>query len=132
MKNNILTNNPTKAMHNYGHHKINYQKRFPSWDGFFSGFLAAKIIGKEIWHKLITLISMYHLKPLVSLDRFIKNWNADVQIAVCTDTVIILCITILHRIIFGRFLYFEDAVTHFDKIVIFSREEKQINMLKFI
>ena len=42
---------------------------------------------------------MYHLKPLVSLDRFIKNYNADVQLALCTDIVQILCITTLHTII---------------------------------
>ena len=35
---------------------------------------------------------MYHLKPLVSFDRFIENQNADVQIALGTDTVQILCI----------------------------------------
>ena len=47
--------------------------------------------------KLIALISMYHLKPLVSLGRFIKNQNADAQIALCIDTVQILCITTFHR-----------------------------------
>ena len=35
--------------------------------------------------KLITLISMYHLKPLVSLQVQL-NLNADVQIASCIDT----------------------------------------------
>ena len=30
---------------------------------------------------------MYHLKSFVSLSRFIKNQNTDVQIALCTDTV---------------------------------------------
>ena len=28
-------------------------------------------------------------------------------------------------------MYFEDAVTYFDKIVMFSRKEKQIDRLKF-
>ena len=45
--------------------------------------------------KLITLISMYHLKPHLSLDKFIKN--VDAQIALCIDTVQILCITAFHR-----------------------------------
>ena len=42
---------------------------------------------------------MYRLKSFVSLDRFIKNQNADVQIALCTDTVQTLRITTLNRII---------------------------------
>ena len=41
---------------------------------------------------------MYHLKSFVSLDRFIKNQNADVQIALSTDTVQTFCITTLNRI----------------------------------
>ena len=28
-------------------------------------------------------------------------------------------------------MYFEDAVTYFDKIVVFSHKEKQIDILKF-
>ena len=47
--------------------------------------------------KLITLISMYNLKPLVSLGSFIRNKNADAQIALCIETVQILCITTFHR-----------------------------------
>ena len=43
--------------------------------------------------KLITLISMCHLKPLVSMGRFIKNRNVDAQIVHCIETVQILCIT---------------------------------------
>ena len=67
----------------------------------FSRFLITKshYFEKKYDIKLITLISMYHLKPLVSLDRFIKNLNANVQIPLCTDTVQTLCITTLHRII---------------------------------
>ena len=42
--------------------------------------------------KVITLISMYHLKPLVSSSRFIKNYSADAQTALCIETVQILCI----------------------------------------
>ena len=42
---------------------------------------------------------MYHLKSFVSLDRFYKNQNADVQIALYTDTVQTLYITTLNRII---------------------------------
>ena len=34
---------------------------------------------------------------------------------------------------YGRFVYFEDTVTYFDKIVMFSyRGGKQIDILKFI
>ena len=44
--------------------------------------------------KLITLISMHHLKPLVSLGRLIKNQNAD---ALYIGTVQILCITAFHK-----------------------------------
>ena len=86
-------------MYNYGDHEINYQIRFPPSDGFFS-FSYHKIIlfEKKYDIKLITLISKYHLKPLVSFGRFIKNRNADRQIALCTDTFQILCITTLHRI----------------------------------
>ena len=40
----------------------------------------------------------------------------------CTDTVQIFCITTLHS--YKRFMYFEDAVTYFDKIVMFSHKEK--------
>ena len=32
----------------------------------------------------------------------------------------------------GRFVYFEDTVTYFDKIVMFSDRGKQIDILKFI
>ena len=62
-------------MYNYGDHEINYQRRFPLWDGLFFLFSYRKItlFEKKYDIKLITLISMYHLKPLVSLDRFIKN-----------------------------------------------------------
>ena len=88
-------------MYDYGDNEINYQRRFPLQDRFFSSFSHHKItlFEKKYDIKLITLISMHHLKPLVSLDMFIKNQNADVQIALCTDTVQILSITTLHRII---------------------------------
>ena len=33
---------------------------------------------------------------------------------------------------YGRFVYFEDTVTYFDKIVMFSHRGKQIDILKFI
>ena len=77
-------------MYNYGDHEINYQRRCPQWDGFFS-FSCHKIalFEKKYEIKLMTLISMYHLKLLVSLDRFIKS----------TDTAQTLCIATLHRII---------------------------------
>ena len=82
-------------MYNYGDHEIDCHGTV-----FFS-FSYNKIILFEKKHdmKLINLISMYHLKPLVSLDRFIKNQNADVQIARCTDSVQIRCITTLLGII---------------------------------
>ena len=87
-------------MYSYGDHEINYHRRFPQWDGLFS-FSDHKItlFEKKYDIKLITLISMYHLKFFLSLDRFIKNQNADVQIALFTDTVHTLCITTLNRII---------------------------------
>ena len=56
--------------------------------------------------KLITLIFMYQLKPLVSLQVQSK----------------LKC----------RFVYFEDTVTCFDKIVMFFHRGKQIDILKFI
>ena len=80
--------------------KLTIKEDFHSGMLFFS-FSYHKITSFEKKYdiKLITLIFMHHLKPLVSLDRFIKNINADVQIAFCTDTVQIFCITTLHRII---------------------------------
>ena len=33
---------------------------------------------------------------------------------------------------YGRFVYFEDTVTYFDKIVKFPHNGKQIDILKFI
>ena len=87
-------------MYSYEAHEINYQRRFPPWDAFFSSsYHKITSFEKKYDNKLITLIFMYHLKPLVSLDRFIKNKNADVQIALCTDTVQIFCITASHKII---------------------------------
>ena len=64
-------------MYNYGDHKTNYQGRFPPWDTFSCFFFLfnQKITLFESKYdiKLIILISMYHLKPLASLGRFIKN-----------------------------------------------------------
>ena len=34
--------------------------------------------------------------------------------------------------LYGRFVYFEDTATYFDKIVMFSHRGKQIDILKFI
>ena len=91
--------NLTKQTFNYGDREINYQ-RFPLWDSFFSfSYHKSTLFEKKYDFTLINLISMHHLKPLVSSDRSIKNENADVQIALCTDTVQILCITTLHGII---------------------------------
>ena len=39
---------------------------------------------------------------------------------------------LLNMSFYRRFVYFEDTVTYFDKIVIFSHREKQIDILKFI
>ena len=87
-------------MYSYGDHEINYQRRFPQWDGLFSfSYHKITLFEKKYDIKLITGISMYHLKSFVSLDRFIKNQNADVQIVLCTDTVQTLCITTLNIII---------------------------------
>ena len=87
-------------MYSYGDHEINYQRRFPPWDGLFSfSYHKITLFGKKYDIKLITLISMYHFKSFLSLDRFIKNQNADVQIALCTDTVQTLCTTTINRII---------------------------------
>ena len=54
----------------YGDHEISYQ-RFPPWDTLFFSFSYHKItlFEKKYDIKLITLISTYHLKPLVSLGR---------------------------------------------------------------
>ena len=61
-------------MYNYEDHEINYQRIFPPRDGFFSiSYHKITLFDKKYDIKLITLISMYHLKPLVSFDRFIKN-----------------------------------------------------------
>ena len=87
-------------MYSYGDYEINYQRRFPQWNGLFSfSYHKIKLFEKKYDIKIITFISMYHLKSFVSLDRIIKNQNADLQIALCTDTVQTLCITTLNRII---------------------------------
>ena len=39
---------------------------------------------------------------------------------------------VLARSFYRRFVYFEDTVTYFDKIVMFSHRGKQIDILKFI
>ena len=52
-------------MYNYGDHEINY--RFPITKSHY-------LKKNYDINKLITLISMYHLKLLVSLDRFIKKY----------------------------------------------------------
>ena len=89
-------------MYSYGDYETNYQRRFPPWDTLFCFVFYHKItlFKKKYDIKLITSISMYHLKPLVSLGRFIiKNCNPNTHIALRTDTVQTLCITIFHRII---------------------------------
>ena len=54
--------------------KLTVKEDFHRGTVFFLVFLSQNhIFLKKYDFKLITLISMYHLKPLVSLDRFIKN-----------------------------------------------------------
>ena len=66
--------------------------------GGWSGLeLTDTLFEKKYDTKLITLTSIYHLKPRVSLDRFIKNQNADAQIALGIDTAVTLRITTFHR-----------------------------------
>ena len=88
-----------RQTYNYGDHKINYQSDFHCGTRYFFSCSYKKItlFEKKYDFKLITLISMYHLKPFVSLGRFIKNQNADVQIALCSDTVQTLSIATLQR-----------------------------------
>ena len=60
-------------MYNYGDHEVNYQRKFPPWDGFFSfPYHKITLFEKKYDIKLITLISTYHLKPLVSLTGSLK------------------------------------------------------------
>ena len=63
-------------MYNYGDHEINYKGRFPPWDGFFSfTYYKITLFEKKYDIKLITLISMYHLKPLVT-----RAWTGSLKI----------------------------------------------------
>ena len=63
-------------MYNYGNHEFNYQSWLWRWDTLFLLFSCHGItlFEKKYDIKLIILISMYHLKPLVSLSRFI-SWQ---------------------------------------------------------
>ena len=82
---------------------------------------------KKYVMKLITLISMYHLKPLVSLQVHLKLKCK------CTNCFLYRHFSDpFHKKIYRRFVYFEDTVTYFDKIVMFSHRGKQIDILKFI
>ena len=58
-----------KQMHSYGDNEINYQRRIPPWYMLMFSFSYHKITLFENKYgiKLSTLISLYHLKPLVSL-----------------------------------------------------------------
>ena len=50
-------------MYNNEDHEINYQRRFPPWDGFFSSsYHKITLFEKKYDIKLITLISMYQLR----------------------------------------------------------------------
>ena len=61
-------------LYSYGDNEINYQRRFPPWGMLTFSFSYHKITLFENKYgiKLITLISMYHLKPLVSLQVQLK------------------------------------------------------------
>ena len=84
-------------MYNYGDDEINYQ-RFPLWAmlSFWFSYHKITLFEKKYVIKLITLISMYHLKLPLSLQVQLKL-KSDVQIVSCTDTYRILFITALHR-----------------------------------
>ena len=59
-------------MYNYGDYEINYRRRFPPKRMLSFSFFYHKItlVEKKCVIKLITLILMYHLKPLVSLQMY--------------------------------------------------------------
>ena len=65
--------------------------RLGGWSGLE---LTDTLFEKKYVTKLFTLTSMYHLKPRMSLGRFIKNQNADAQIDLGIDTAVI---TTFHR-----------------------------------
>ena len=71
LKYNILMDNLAKAnVQLCRSWNLNYERKFPPWDTLtFSLFLSQKItlFKNKYGITLITLISMYHLKPLVSL-----------------------------------------------------------------
>ena len=59
----------------FGVHEINYQRGFPQWDGLFSFSCHTITLFKRKYEiKSITLISMYHLKLLVCLDRLTEKY----------------------------------------------------------
>ena len=65
---------------------------------FFVFYNKITLFEKKYDTKLITLISMHHLKPLVSLSRFIKNQNVDAQIALHYTCLSILLATFNYRV----------------------------------
>ena len=68
--------------------KLTIKEDFHLWTVLFSfSYDKIALFEKKYDIKFVTLIPMYHVKPLVSLDKFNKNQNADVQIALCTETV---------------------------------------------
>ena len=81
-------------MYNYGDHEINYQIRFPPCDGLFFSFAYHKIIlfEKKYDIKLVTLISMYHLKPLVSL-----TGSLEIKMQMYKLLFVLLCSDLLHN-----------------------------------
>ena len=61
-----------RQMCNYGDHEINYYRRFlhcGTYYLFSFSYRKITLFEKKYVIKLITLISMYHLKPLVSLQK---------------------------------------------------------------
>ena len=83
----------------------------------FSFFLSrSHVVEDKHGIKLITLISMYRLRPPVGLRHFSDPFHN------------YFSWTKFYR----RFVYFEDTVTYFVKFVMFSHRGKQIDILKFI
>ena len=74
MKNSILMDNLAKAFCTMMEiMKLTTKEDFYSGTVFLVSYHKITLIEKKYDTELITLISMYHLKLLVSLDRFIKN-----------------------------------------------------------
>ena len=98
-------------------------------------------MGHVIFSRFLITKSHYFKRNMsVSYFNFHLSFetSCDVQIAVCIDIFQILFITTFHRKFYRWFVYFEDTVTYFDKIVMFFHGGgggwggEQIDILKFI